>query len=156
VDIEVGVINGIILVSAGRNIPEWPGIDQFSAPEGGLEDLTVAPTTVNTSRTNAAHGDHTFGSIEGPGGFIGIGLLQIHGVILLWFIFENRFRGSTFDRPYFHVRLPQEASFLGWQSQPAGCVTPLLGHDGLVKIKNRLQLVMERRLCLQQSQIFLR
>jgi hypothetical protein len=83
VDIQVGVINGIILISSSRDIPEWSGIDQFPAPEGGLEDFTVAPAAVNTSRTKAAHGDHALGTVEGPGGVIGIGLLQIHGVFLL-------------------------------------------------------------------------
>jgi hypothetical protein len=46
-DVEVGIVYGVILITSGGDIPKRPRIDEFPAPEGGLEDFTVTPASVD-------------------------------------------------------------------------------------------------------------
>ena len=42
-DVEVRVVDRVVLVAAGGDLAERPGIDDLAAAERGLEDLAVAP-----------------------------------------------------------------------------------------------------------------
>ncbi|MPN28641.1 hypothetical protein SDC9_176084 [bioreactor metagenome] len=68
----MGVVDRVIFVSAGRDIPEWSGINQFTAAEGRLENFAVAGAPVDTARTDAAAGHHAFGTVDRLRGVVGI------------------------------------------------------------------------------------
>jgi hypothetical protein len=53
-NVEVGIIDRVILVSSGGYLSEWPRIDQFTAPVGGLENFAVSLASVDTSGTQSA------------------------------------------------------------------------------------------------------
>ena len=48
-DVQVRVVDGVVLVAAGRDLAEGPGIDELAAAEGGLEDLAVAAAPVDAA-----------------------------------------------------------------------------------------------------------
>jgi hypothetical protein len=50
-DIQMGIIKGIILIASGRDIAEGSGINQFPASKGSLKNFTVPSTAVNTPGT---------------------------------------------------------------------------------------------------------
>jgi hypothetical protein len=53
-NVEVGIIDRVILVSPGSYLSEWPRIDQFPAPVGSLENFAVSLASVDAAGTQSA------------------------------------------------------------------------------------------------------
>ena len=73
-DVQMRVIDGVVLVGAGGQRAERPGVDDFPAPEAGLEGLAVASTSVDAPRTDTRDGRNTSRAVRRLGRLIGIGL----------------------------------------------------------------------------------
>jgi hypothetical protein len=80
-NIEVRIIHRVIFIPSGGYIPKGTGIDKLSAPEGSLENLTIAPASVDTPGTKSAARHHTCGTVCRSGGVITVWSLQIHIIL---------------------------------------------------------------------------
>ena len=64
VDVEVRVVDGVVLVGAGRDLPEGAGVDDFATPEGGEPDFTSPLAAVKTVGAETRHRYDTAGPVE--------------------------------------------------------------------------------------------
>jgi hypothetical protein len=45
----MGVVHGVVLVGPGGDAPEGLGIEQFTTPKGGLEEIAVALAAIQAA-----------------------------------------------------------------------------------------------------------
>ncbi len=89
------IIDRVFLIGSRSDFSERTGINNLTAPEGRFEDFAVAAAAVDTTGTEAAHGDHALGTVEGQCGVIGIGPGQVHLVSLPVKMMDFSGSGST-------------------------------------------------------------
>ncbi len=58
IDVQVGVIHGIVFISPGGNGTEWCWVKEFPPPESGLEQIAIALTAVNAATADTRLGSH--------------------------------------------------------------------------------------------------
>ena len=74
-DVQVGVVDRVVLVAAGRDGTERAGVDDLPPPEGGLEDLAVAAAAVDAARAQSRAGDDAARAVGRLGHVISVGSL---------------------------------------------------------------------------------